>query len=209
MEKILIQLAIKELKELDEKIKKSINKLSPIAVVGKVDATINNKTQAEFSEAAVADYENVLNLINRRDSIKAAIVESNAKTKIKVADKEYTVAQAIELNKDFILDNNFKLDLLSKMKRAFRDAQSQMEYENRNINSDEMANTLLSGKPNMKDTNLNDFMNSYRENNEFALVDPLKLQDVIDKAEEEYNNFKMNVDEALQCSNCTTYIEIP
>lgn len=47
----------------------------------------------------------------------------------------------------------------------------------------------------------------YRLNNEYGLVDPLGIDDLIREMEEEIAGFKANVDSALQISNCTTYIE--
>ena len=46
-----------------------------------------------------------------------------------------------------------------------------------------------------------------RQNGEYSLVDPLRVQDIIEKLGDEISGFKSNVDAVLQISNCITYIE--
>ena len=46
-----------------------------------------------------------------------------------------------------------------------------------------------------------------RTNGEYSLVDPLKIEEVIEKLDNEISGFKSNVDSVLQISNCITSIE--
>ena len=48
----------------------------------------------------------------------------------------------------------------------------------------------------------------YRSQNGWDIIDPLKIDDLIAKLEEEILNFETNVDVALSQSNALTYITI-
>ena len=58
---------------------------------------IQGKTINDFKDHMKACHNKVTDLINRRNAIKRAVVLSNATTKIKVGNEEYTVAEAIEM----------------------------------------------------------------------------------------------------------------
>ena len=74
-----------------------------------------------------SSYDKATDLIKRREAIKRAVVLSNAVTKVTVADKEYTVAEAIEM-KNHGMD--FKKLLKQKIKKQYDAAMAQIITEN-------------------------------------------------------------------------------
>ena len=126
-EKMNVHKALAELKILDDRIVKAINS---------VEACISNKhsnTKVKGVDIKVytgvmkSSYDKATDLIKRREAIKRAVVLSNAVTKVTVADKEYTVAEAIEM-KNHGMD--FKKLLKQKIKKQYDAAMAQIITEN-------------------------------------------------------------------------------
>lgn len=90
---ISITRALAELKTLAARIGE-ITTRSWVTV--KVNEKIGAKTAAEFGEEARSAYQSYTDLLERRNALKCAIVQSNAVTNVEIAGKIYTVAEAIE-----------------------------------------------------------------------------------------------------------------
>jgi hypothetical protein len=96
-EKMTLHKALAELKLLDSRITSTI-RTGTYCVANKAsNQKIKGVKLDEFKESMKADYASATDLINRRIAIKKAVVLSNATTKVKINDVEYTVAEAIEL----------------------------------------------------------------------------------------------------------------
>lgn len=82
MEKMLVTQALNELKLLDDRINKAINDAVLVIAAKRSEKKVNpNLTKEDFEIRAKAGYQSVLDLIERRKKIKAAVVTSNAVTK--------------------------------------------------------------------------------------------------------------------------------
>ena len=55
---------------------------------------------------------------------------------------------------------------------------------------------------------MEELKNLFKKNNEYTLIDPLKVADKMNALEEKISAFKAEVDAALSVSNATTTIEI-
>src|SRR5699024_1574089 len=87
------------LKMLDNRILKAIENAN-FAVANKhANTRIDGKTVATFVEDAGSAYQRICDLTARRKAIKHALSLSNAATKVSIAGKEYTVAEAIEMKR--------------------------------------------------------------------------------------------------------------
>ena len=64
----------------------------------------SRKTVQEFLDDAVSKLQSANDLINYRRALKSAVLQSNAVTKVTVADKEMTVAEAIEYKNSISLE---------------------------------------------------------------------------------------------------------
>lgn len=207
-EKMLVTEGLNELKLLDSRIEKTINNSSFVAGAKKVDKNVRpSLSKEDFNSKAKADYDSVLDLIARRAKIKAAIVASNAVTTVKVGETTMTVAEAIERKSSI----NYEVMLCQKLLRDYTSAQQSVVQHNYDVDeSIEALVTTAYGKESKQSIKPEDYeaiAKPYKEANEWALEDPVSANDVAVKLEAEIDDFKSNVDSALQISNCTTYIE--
>lgn len=122
-EKMTIHKALAELKTMDARIAKAIHETPYVLAVKHSAEKINGMTVDNFKDKMRSGYQKATNLIARRDAMKRAVVLSNATTKVKIGDNEYTVAEAIEMKNHGM---EFKSDLLRQMNSAYTAAQNEL-----------------------------------------------------------------------------------
>lgn len=206
---ISITRALAELKLLDSRITRGIDTITFVACNKKSAKNVNGRvTKEEFDSSVKSSFQSITDLIERKKLIKSAIVESNAKTIVVINKKEMTVADAIERKNNI----EYEKDLLDEMKNQLRRAVSNMESRNQEVDMklNKLLETML-GSDNAKnvDKETNEFAVSYRNDNEYEIIDPLGIDLVIKKFEEEIENFESEVDYVLSESNTITKIVIP
>lgn len=207
MEKMLVTQALNELKLLDDRINKAINDAVLVIAAKRSEKKVNpNLTKEEFEIRAKAGYQSVLDLIERRKKIKAAVVTSNAVTEVTVHGEKMTVAEAIE-RKGTI---DYEISLLNKMQNQWGVQNREMNMQNMRMEEriDKYIETYV-GKDTSKakDNELEAMIKPMRESGEYALVDPLNIEKKIADLDDCIKGFRSEVDAVLQISNCTTYIE--
>ena len=206
---ISITRALAELKLLDARILKTINNATFVACNKKSAKNVNGRINKEdFNIMVKSDFQSITDLIERKKFIKSAVVESNAKTIVIINKKEMTVADAIERK----INIEHEKYLLDAMKTQLRRAVAAMETHNQGV--DLKLNNLLEtmvGSDNAKniDKESNEFAVSYRNDNEYEILDPLGIDLEIKRLEEEIENFESEVDYILSESNTITKIVIP
>lgn len=208
MRKISITEALNELKLYDSKITKGITNSTLCGAAKKTSDKVGVVKKEDFDERAKASYQSVTDLITNRNTLKSAIVKSNAITEVTVADKVMTVAEAIERKNSI----EYEETLLNEMKRQYANATATVDKENKKVDAkvDDLLTTLV-GKDSDKKLNKEDqeaVEKPYREKNEFEFVDPLGLYEKIQGLEANIDGFKSNVDTVLVISNATTFIEV-
>ena len=205
---MLVTVALNELKLLDSRIIKEIDRGSFISSAKKSNPKVSPAmSKEEFIEEAKSKFNSVKDLIERRSKIKAAIVDSNAKTEVEIDGVKMTRADAIERKSSI----NYEKLMLNELKdqlniHTAKVNSSNYEVDNK-IDSLVQAAYGKEGKNNIKQEDYDAIAKPYREANEWDIVDPLNLKDVIEEMEKRIDGFESNVDSALQISNCTTYIE--
>ena len=154
------------------------------------------------------NYDKATDLIKRYNAIKRAVTLSNAVTKVKINDTEYTVAEAIYMNNRGV---EFDEMLLEELRNQYRKAQTKIAKNNEGLQ--EKAEQYVIGIYGSKEGKVNtddfekaqkDFMTAH----EYELVDPINILEKIEKLEEKITAFKAEVDAVLSESNATTTIEI-
>lgn len=207
IEKMTITRALAELKLLDSRIMKLINQSTFCSYKKRSDKVIatDRLTVEEFERQVKATTASIQTLIERRNKIKDLIVLSNATTKVKVCDKEYTVASAIERKNSI----KYEKELLDKMKINLYEVTTRIDSQNSKIERaiDEM-NLVYVGKDNKNNSSMIELNNLYRENNEYRMVDPISIQNTINKMTFDIENFETEVDFVLSESNSVTYITL-
>jgi hypothetical protein len=197
--------AFKELKLLDKRIEKIKN--IPFISCRVRNKKIDNKiSDEEFTKEAKSQFQSIKDLIKQRAKIKSLIVESNAKTLININEIHYSVSDAIERK------NSIKYDkmLLDNLRKQY--AKTKEFIEDKNYDMQEKLDDLLlkdfGKEQNNNGKNIDPISESYKNNNEWIIIDPLNILSEIEKLENEIYEFEENVNFKLAESNTITKIEI-
>lgn len=206
MEKMLVTKALNELNLLDSRINKAISKGGFVTAAKAVEKKVSPyQTKEEFANQASETYQSIVDLIDRRAKIKAAIVHSNAVTNVTIGGITMTVAEAIEKKTSIEYEHSF----FTKMKNEYEAAVSKMNTQN-TIMEDKIDNNIstLLGKEGKASTDeVSSMTKIFREANQWSLVDPLNVKKKVESLEASLEAFYSEVDSALQISNCITEIE--
>lgn len=187
------------------------------AIVGSTFVNANRHSNEKIDGLPIADYEKTLqgaydkvsDLIKRQEAINRAVTLSNAVTKVKIGDNEYTVAEAIWMKNHGM---EFCKSLMNTMKRAHADVLSFIERKN-GKELEERAEKYVIDMYGMKEskTSTDDIektRKSFIENHTYDLIDPIHVADKNEELEKKINEFLVEVDSALSVSNAVTEIAI-
>lgn len=206
-EKMTIHKALAELKVLDKRITSSIS--VQFCVANKhSNEKISGLALKDWKDIAQSSYQKANDLIRRNEAIKRAITLSNATTKVKVGDEEYTVAEAIWM-KNHGMDS-YKM-LLWELQNQYGKAKIQCERENGETlekRADEYIFGLFGSKEKAAGEEIENLRKTFIESQQYEIVDPIKIAEEIQYLEEKISSFESEVDAALSVSNATTEIEI-
>jgi len=194
--------ALAELKKLDQRVNRLTSESTFLSC-----GTKNNQRSDDQVHNAVSRYQQIRDLKARRDAVKAAIVLSNATTTVRVGSHTYSVAVAIE-RKASIHTDKF---LLEQMKRQRQQISTRVDQEN--SSASQRLQRLLEtnfGKDGTKTDpdSIKKTEEAFWENNRWTVIDPLKLDSLIENLETEIEDFETNVDFALSESNSTTRVRV-
>ena len=162
--------------------------------------------QESLKKSAEANYQSFNDLVKRHNTIKRAIIQSNATTNVSIGNWTGTVAEAIE-HKTSIA---YKELLVTSMKKQLTQATARLEEAQDEVTK--RLDTLLSSEMG-KDvrTNpetINTLTSSFLDNNKVCLIDPLQSHTLINTIEAEVEAFKTNVDWVLAETNGKTLITV-
>ena len=208
VEKMTIHKALCELKILDSRINNAISSARFCLANKHSNEKVNGVTVEEYQETMKASYNKASDLIKRREAIKRAVVLSNAKTIVKIGGKEYTVAEAIEMNNHGI---DLKLQLKNAMKKQYDSAMTTIISKNSVV--DDKATEYVVGLFGQKESKTANeeyekARKSYIEANTMELIDPVNILEKIEVLEVEIADFTTEVDSALSVSNALTEITV-
>lgn len=208
--KMTIHRALAELKLIDSRIEKAINVVEPTGLM-QLGKPVNGFYKKEDFETEVkSKYQSVTDLINRKNSIKSAIVKANGTTNISIGGKSMTIADAINFKTVILVKKN----LILQLSRKHNAIKAKFKSENEKINNVALENAkIMIGKqgddrvkPN--DEDVKNIVEPFVKRNEFHLVDPLKIEELVEKLQNEVDEFEVEVDAVLSEINALTEIEI-
>jgi hypothetical protein len=158
----------------------------------------------KFGVQARASLQSYLDLLDRYNRLKSAIVRSNATTEVLIAGKTYTVAEAVERKRSMSYEQN----LLETMKQQFRDVQEQLEQHQRadQARIDRLLSAELSKDSKTNVDTIKSLTEAFLAENKVEVIDPLKLEERIKTMEKEMEEFQTKVDWVLSESNGRTSI---
>lgn len=208
-EKMTLHRALMELKLLGSKIKKGVDTLVVVGVQQKGKKVNSLYDLEEFNKQAKADYQSITDLITRREKIKAAIVQANSTIKVKIGEKEYTLADAINFKAVVVI----KQELLGRLSQQFKLAAGDLNKKNEEIKAQAVRITEITlgksvDKNNAKDTDVLATMDQFITNNNWSLVDPVGIEQTIKNLENEVLTFMADVDAVLSEANAINFIEL-
>lgn len=205
--------ALAELKIIDDRINNAIVSGTYVIANKHSNTKIHGMTIDDFKTSMKSDFQKVSDLIARRNAIKRAVVASNAVTKVKVGDVEYTVAEAIEMKNHGM---EFKNTLKMYIERQYTNAKNEFDKNSGDSLERRAENYVLSviqAQP--KDSKMavdSDAMKNLRaqyiKDNTYDIIDPIGVKDVIEKLDNEISGFITEVDAALSVSNALTVLDI-
>lgn len=206
MEKMTIHRGLTELKLIDAKIEKAIQSVNPSGMYQK-EKLINGQTKNDdFEHDAKSYYDQALSLIERKNRIKSAIVQSNGTATVEISGKKMTVADAINAKATV----KFKKTLIQNLSGKHRAVQAGLNNNNTLVqqNVQKLLEAAL-GKDAVKagKDDVESIRKPYLEANEFHLFDPLNVTKKIEHLEKEIGEFEADVDAVLSESNAVTFIE--
>jgi len=208
-ETMTIHKALSELKVLDARIESEITVTTFVVANKHSNKKINGVDVTEYAATVKDEYKSIRSLINRRNAIKRAVTLSNAVTKVKIGDKEYTVAEAIDMKNAGM--NNYQR-LLDQIGNNLKYAQRKCEGEN-GEKLDQRAESYLktmfdSADPKNLSEEIEKQRKAFIESQSFELVDPINASDVLKELKDMTDTFMSDVDSALSVSNALTSIEV-
>ena len=205
--------ALAELKLLNKKIEKKLfemdmtNNLVDYVIGSNKTLELSGEDPETFSREAQSSLDSLSQLIENRNTLKSVIAKTNAITEVTINGKVYTIVEAIERK------NNIKLEkkLLGILEGQYRNTYDRVQQLN--ARAEEEADRIIESKISNENKNsspedikrLRDFIVSSKK---AKLVDPLKLKDIIEKMNEDIDEFERNVDVALSIVNAQTKITI-
>lgn len=208
---ISITRALVELTRLGDRINQAISQgtfVSRVQGKGSLRKVVNsNKTVEEVTKDIQSSFDKVESLIKNRAALKAAIVLSNANTKVTVAGSEMTVAEAIELKSSV----QYRESFLYKIRQDYASLQSAVERDNTKL--EEVIQALLTtaygaDKTKIQAETVSAIAEPQRNSKESALLDPVDAAKKIEALTEEVQQIKSELDFVLSESNARTEIQV-
>lgn len=210
MEKMTIHRALAELKLIDARIEKAIQLVEPTGLMQEGKPVNGFYSKDDFEKEAKSKYQSVVDLIDRKNAIKSAIVKANGTTKVKIANKEMTIADAINFKTVIVVRKN----LIATLKKKHLAVKAKFTTENEKVNNVALENAKImigkQGDDKVKptDNDVKAIVEPFVRRNELHLVDPLKVEELTEKLQTEVDNFETEVDAVLSEINAITLIEI-
>lgn len=208
-ENMNVHKALVELKLLDKRIGIAIEVGSFVVGNKHSNTKINGVPVAEYADDIKTRYQQAMDLIRRREAIKRAVVKSNAITEVRIGEKTYTVAEAIDMKNTGVehlraLQTKLAGDYNLATRMADRSNGDELERRADDYIRSLVGNTDTKGMTEELARMRSDFIASQT----VELVDPIKVRDKLRDLEDEITAFTANVDAALSTSNALTMLEI-
>ena len=216
-EKMLVTQALDERDLLVKKINDKIEKANFVDTIKPNEDKVFDErvTRDEFAKQAESSYQQIMDLIDRYQKIDAAIVASNASTKVITSYGEYTVAGAISLRNRLKSGRNysgtdFEGELIAKMNMDFDFKIKNADSKNKDLQqtAESMRLSILGKDSKVKDEKPLEVVEAYVRENTTELVDPLDIQKKINLLIAKRDILITELETQIKVSNATNFIEI-
>lgn len=218
MKKMLITQALDERDLLVKKIGSKIRNASFVDTAKHNEEKVMaaKLTRTEYAEQAKADYQQIIDLIERYQVIDAAIVASNAATYVQTSYGRFTVAGAIALRSRLMEKSTygegaaFESRLVSRMKYEYQKCVEVVDDKNSDLRdtAEQMRLSILGKDSKMKDDRPLDVVETYVKENTTELVDPIGIQSKIEALQIRRDTLLTELNTQIKVANATTTIEV-
>lgn len=204
MTQITVTRALAQVKALNDRITRGIATSFVSTVTGGKHET--GKSKEEVSTSLAANLQSVKALIATRVALKGAVVRSNAVTKVTIAGKEMTVAEAIERKTSI----QFEEALLQTLKTQLTQQQAKAERANVLMQGrlDNLIQTAVGKDRKVDEADLNAITGPFVSQNRSDVLDPSNLSNEIEELSKSIDAFREEVDYALSEVNAVTKITV-
>ena len=196
--------ALSEIKVISKRITGTLMEMKVVTANRKNASKINGTEPDKYIAQAKADFQSVMDLYKRLTAMKSAIATYNAEQKITVGNREYTIAEALYM-KDYGI--RLKQTIVNTLSKQYQNALNKIEVENSDNKLGATAERLATANFGSKDK-MEKFIASYKENNQYILIDPINIVPTISSLQSEIDAFEAKVDSAIQIANATNTITI-
>lgn len=211
MTAISITRALSEIKSLDDQIKRHTQEARFVYIskgLNDKKTVVNTAITPEEAQTSIqSKYQKITSLIARRRALKAAIQKSNASTSVTIGNEAMLVADAIERKNSI----SYEVNLFNAMKQQYGQAIAAVERANASLNEQiekAVQQAYNNDKGKVSEEQYSAVANPRINEHQHALIDPLKLGELMEREVERLNAFLMEVDFVLSESNAKTTIEI-
>lgn len=207
-ETMTVHEALCEIKTMDSRIMNAVEDVCGCTYKKHSAINIDGIAPATYIDQAKSKYQKATDLIARADAIKRAVSQSNASTKLVVAGKTMTVAEAIYEMQHGI---DSKRMLLSQLSNQLRSTKDKIRRENEVNLESKVENYIRDNFGNKEKADpkaLEEARRIFVENNTFEFIDPIGIEKEIERLRSEIDSFTTAVDSAIQISNSQTLITI-
>lgn len=208
-ETMSVHKALAERKTLENRINSLIDTSRFINVNKHSNEKIEGLPVEDYKKTLQGAWDKATDLIKRQEAINRAVTLSNAVTKVKVGEGEYTVAEAIWMK-------NHGMDFYNLLKRRIETQHAQavsILAEKNGRELEERAEKYVIGLYGSKEgkTSTEDFEKTKKDfltSNSYDLIDSVHAQEKIEWLDKKINDFMAEIDAALSVSNAVTEITI-
>lgn len=211
-ETMTVHKALAELKVIDSRIEKAIGECTFATINKHCNTKIGGLELDAYRREQEDRYKSACDLMERRNTIKRAVVQSNARATVLICGKQYTVAEAIDMMNSGL---EKKQRMLNQMAMQLRGAEQELAIRNGDElqrKADDYIKNMYGSQTEL--SKLTGEMRTDRENfiaqQQWDLVTPMGMDiyKAIRELDKAIEDFLVEVDAALSVSNATTTIEI-
>ena len=216
-EQMLMTQALDERDLLVKKINDKIAKIKLVDVKRKnEEKTVDSRvTPEEFTKAAQAAYQQIMDLMSRYQRLDFAIIASNASHYVETSCGKMSVADAIALRAGlknsglYIEEGAFEDTLMEQLKSQYDAAVKAADLKNRMIETqaESMRAAILGKDSKVKDTQSLEVVNAFIQENTTEIIDPLGVMKKHQEMKEHVDALLSELDTRIKVSNATTTVE--
>jgi len=174
------------------------------------DAKIGTQTREEYTSSLVSNWQTIQALIRNKKTLEAAKVKSNAETTVRIAGKEYTVADAIRRKADIRYDKALLAALEAQRQLAITAVAD--HNEEAELQADKHVEALLGGAGAKSEAlpakEIERQRESFLKNRRWDVIDPNGADAIIKAMREDIEAFEAEVDAVLSESNAITMVTV-